>query len=124
MADVFVKWSGQRDHPPDVAQWQVTKAIVTMRKRAREEPLAPVQQIYNAEAAKLTPSSLPFSETWSLLSKASAFAESAYRTGNYCARRILYEDVGWQMFSSQENSRIIGFATEYNIRLLCESTDV
>ncbi len=50
----FVKWSGQHDHPPDVAQCGVTKAISTMRKRAREEHLMPVQQIYNTEAGTLT----------------------------------------------------------------------
>ena len=46
---VNVKLSGEHDHSTDVAQWEVTKAIATMRKHAREAPLAPVQQIYNVE---------------------------------------------------------------------------
>ena len=50
----FVKWSGEHDDPPDVAKCEVTKAISTMRKCACEEPLTPVQQIYNTEAATLT----------------------------------------------------------------------
>ena len=59
-AGVFTKWRGEYDHPPDVAQCEVTKAISTMRKRAREKPLVQVQQIYNAEAAKPTSSGLDF----------------------------------------------------------------
>ncbi|KAI0215447.1 hypothetical protein LSAT2_032493, partial [Lamellibrachia satsuma] len=59
-AGVFTKWRGEHDHPPDVAQCGVTKAISTMRKGAREEPLTPVQQTYNSEAAKPTSSGLDF----------------------------------------------------------------
>ena len=35
-------------------------AVTNMRKHAREEPLIPVQQIYNAEAAKFTSSGVDF----------------------------------------------------------------
>ena len=48
----FTKWSGKHDHPPDIAQCNVTKAIAN--EDAHEKPLIPVQQIHNAEAAKLT----------------------------------------------------------------------
>ncbi|KAK2192013.1 hypothetical protein NP493_41g06080 [Ridgeia piscesae] len=48
----FVKWSGEHDHPPDIAKCEVTKDIASMRKRAQDEPHIPVQQIYNAEYAQ------------------------------------------------------------------------
>ena len=57
-AGVLTEWKREHDHPPCVAECEVTKIISTMRKRAREKPLIPVQQIYNAEAAKLTSSGL------------------------------------------------------------------
>ena len=55
-----MKWSDEHDHPPDVAKREVNKVISTMRKRARDEPLTPVQQINNTEAATLTYRGLDF----------------------------------------------------------------
>ena len=41
-ASHIVKWSGEHDHPPDVAQCEVLKTVAVMKKRVREEPLVPV----------------------------------------------------------------------------------
>ena len=56
----FVKWSVEHDHLHDVAQCDVTKFISTMKKRASEEHLTPVQQIYTTEAATLASRDLDF----------------------------------------------------------------
>ena len=60
MAGDFVKLSGEQENPADIAQCEVTTAITAMRQHARVEPLIPVQQMYIADAAKLTSSGLDF----------------------------------------------------------------
>ncbi len=129
----FVKWSGEHDDPPDVAKCEVTKAISTMRKRAREEPLTPVQQIYNTEAATLTSRGLDFvtniprfhsvkhglySQRHLQLPNMPTCREDIVLDGDYVktldGKNVLAFDDG----------KIIGFATDDNLRLLCASNDV
>ena len=132
----FVKWSGEHDHPPDIAKCEVTKAIASMRKRARDEPHIPVQQIYNAEAAKLTSNGLDF------VTNIPRF--HSVKHGLYYQRHLLMPNLPTQRedivlegvytktmdgkdflaFDSQPQNRIVGYATADNLRLLCESTDV
>ena len=125
--------SGEHDHPPDVAQCEVTKAISTMRKCAREEPLTPVQQIYNAEAVKLTSSGLDF------VTNIPRF--HSVKHGLYNQRHLQLPDLPtrrediWlegdytKLLNGKDclafdKRRIIGFATEDSLRLLRESNDV
>ena len=125
--------SGERDRPPDVAQCEVMKAISTMWKCAREERLIPLQQIYNAKTAKLTSSGLDFLTNIPRFHsvKHGLYKQRHLQLPNLPTRR---EDI-WlegdytktldgKDFLAFDNRRIIGFATEDNLRLLCESTDV
>ena len=132
----FVKWIGEHHHPPDNAKCEVTKAIASMRKRARGEPHIPVQQIYNAEATELTVSRLDF------VINTPHFHSAKH--GLYYQRHLLMPNLPTQRedimlegvymktmdgkdvlaFDNQPQNIIIGYATVDNLRLLCELTDV
>ena len=105
-------------------------------KHARDEPHIPVQQIYNAEAPKLTSNGLDF------VINISRF--HSVKHGLYYQRHLLIPNLptkredtlpegvytktmdgkDFLAFDTQPQNRITEYATVDNLRLLCEATDV
>ena len=107
-----------------------------MKKRAREEPFTPVQQIYNTEASKLIDRGLDLVTN---IPRFHTVKHALYNqrhldmpslpvsrmeialSGDY---KVTEDGKNFLAFDTEEESRIIGFATDDNLRLLCSSNTV